>query len=252
MNSQTLISQAIDLIEEAKHVVALTGAGISTPSGIPDFRSAGSGLWNNANLLEVATFTAFKRRPHLFYDWIRPLIRTIWEAHPNAAHLALAELERLGKLTSVITQNIDILHSRAGSQTVHEIHGHMREMVCLRCYRTFAADPFILNLLEEPAIPHCPVCGGLLKLAVILFGEQLPFQVLLKAKEESANSDLMLVIGTSLEVEPAAELPALARSTGSRLIIINQSPTYMDKQADLVIRGDVAEILPQLVEPFAE
>lgn len=246
------ISQAIHLIEEAKHVVALTGAGISTPSGIPDFRSASSGLWNNVDLWEVATFTAFKRRPHLFYDWIRPLIRTIWEARPNPAHLALAELERLGKLHSIITQNIDILHSRAGSQTVYEIHGHLRDMVCLRCYRTFAADTYLAHLLEEPAVPHCPVCGGLLKPAVILFEEQLPFQTLLKAKEESTNSDLMLVIGTSLEVEPASELPALARSTGSRLIIINQSATYIDKYADLVIRGDVAEILPQLIKPSTE
>ncbi|MCA9976883.1 MAG: hypothetical protein KC413_14075, partial [Anaerolineales bacterium] len=129
-----LIIKAASLLREAKHTVVLTGAGISTPSGIPDFRTPGRGVWEDVDPSEVASIYAFKRYPQHFYDWLRPLIDTIFSAHPNAAHLSLARLERNGRIRCIITQNIDLLHSRAGSRTIYEVHGHLREMTCISCF----------------------------------------------------------------------------------------------------------------------
>ncbi|MCA9937323.1 MAG: NAD-dependent deacylase [Anaerolineales bacterium] len=251
MNSnEQKIKQTASLLRKATHAVALTGAGISTPSGIPDFRSPSSGLWSHADPFQVATIYAFKQRPQDFYDWIRPLTQLMLDATPNPAHIALAQLEAHGPLKSVITQNIDLLHTRAGSQTVYELHGHIREMTCIRCYHVFDAAPYLQDVLTQERVPHCPACGGVLKPNVILFGEQLPVRVFNEARKESRTCDLMLIIGTSLEVEPAANLPLLARETGAHLVIINESATYMDSHADVVIRADVADILPQITAAF--
>jgi NAD-dependent deacetylase len=244
---------AITLLRNAKHIVALTGAGISTASGIPDFRSPTSGLWEKYNPAEVASLHGFRRDPTKFYDWIRPLIRTLVEAEPNAAHTALAQMEAAGALKSVATQNIDMLHTSAGSQTVYELHGHLRDMTCIHCFAVYPARPFIDRFLaaeedDDPSaiLPYCPDCHHILKPNVILFGEQLPVNELIAARNAASECDLMIVAGSSLEVFPAAELPMIARRRNAGLIIVDRRPTAMDWLASVVLRGNVVKILPRL------
>ena len=240
------LDAAVRLLSQARHVVALTGAGISTRSGIPDFRSPDSGLWEQYDPAEVATIYGFRENPRRFYEWIRPLARAILDAEPNAAHHALARMEAIGRLKCVITQNIDMLHTKAGSQTVYEAHGHLREVTCIQCFSVFPAQGFIHEFLESHTIPCCPVCHDTLKPNVILFGEQLPARVLFAAQREARQCDVMLVAGSSLEVFPAAELPILARRSGASVIIVDLRPTAMDDLADVLIRGDVVDALPRL------
>lgn len=243
------IEYAQALIAQASHVVALTGAGISTPSGIPDFRSPDSGLWSQADPFEVASLYGFRRRPQDFYDWIQPLARLTLAARPNPAHEALAHLEAHGPLKGIITQNIDMLHQKAGSQVVYELHGHMREMTCLRCFAVVPAGPILEAWLATGDVPHCS-CGGVLKPNVILFGEQLPVSIFNEAKRQARSCDLMLVAGSSLEVAPAGDLPLLAKEQGARLVIVNYGVTCYDEMADVVIHADVADVLPRLAAVF--
>jgi len=241
------LSQAAQLLREAHYVVALTGAGISTPSGVPDFRSPGSGLWEQVDPMEVASIYSFRREPQRFYDWIRPLAGLMALAQPNPAHRALADLEARGHLMAVITQNIDGLHQAAGSKHVIEVHGNLRQATCLQCYRRIPARPVIEQFIRDGEVPHCPACGGVLKPDIILFGEQLPVQALYQAQQEAYRCDLMLIAGSSLEVAPAGDLPLLAHSAGARLILVNLEPTPLDSLADAVFHADVADILPRLV-----
>jgi NAD-dependent deacetylase len=241
------IQQAAKLIEQAKYIVAMTGAGISTPSGIPDFRSPDSGLWAHADPLAVASIYAFRQNPQKFYTWIHPLSRLMLEAVPNPAHYALAQLEKRGKLKAIITQNIDDLHNKAGSKTLYELHGHLRQMTCTKCYQIQDSIEIIKKFIADGLAPHCH-CGGVLKPNVILFGEQLPMQEYISAQRAIAHADLVLIAGSSLEVFPASDLPELALQNGARLIIINYQPTYLDPQASLIIRGDVADVLPRIAE----
>ncbi len=251
MNTHALIHQAADLLQSAQRAVALTGAGISTPSGIPDYRSPRSGLWEEVDMMDVATIYAFRKKPQRFYDWLRPLLGTILDATPNPAHVALAELEAGGPLSAVITQNIDLLHSRAGSRVVYEVHGHLRELICLACHHIEEAAPHMTALMEQGVMPHCRRCHHVMKPNVVLFGEMLPRMTMKNAQQAARLSDVMLVAGTSLEVAPAGDLPRLAKETGARLIFINQSETCLDHLADVIIRGDVADVLPELATPFA-
>lgn len=250
MSLKTKIQQAQALLAQSKHAIALTGAGISTPSGIPDFRSHGSGLWEKADPFQVASIYGFSRRPQDFYEWIHPLAELTLAARPNSAHQALAQLEKYGPLQGIITQNIDMLHSKAGSSTVYEIHGHMREMTCMRCYHVFDSAPFMEVFLETRAVPYCTHCKGVLKPNVILFGEQLPVRILEIAKKQTRQCDLMIVAGSSLEVAPVSDLPREAVQSGARLIIVNFEETYADRYADVVIHADVEEVLPQLAAVF--
>ncbi len=245
-----LLEQAADLIYNADYSVGLTGAGISTPSGIPDFRSADSGLWTKVNPFEVASIQGFRYHPEAFYQWIRPLAYKIMDTKPNPAHFAMAQMERLGLLQSIITQNIDMLHTRAGSQTVYEVHGHIREMTCISCFKVVEAEPIMTAFLEDQnaEVPQCPHCNGVLKPNVILFGEQLPAQILIKAQQEMRQADLMLVAGSSLEVYPVADFPRAIKQHGGKLIIINLEKTSYDEMADVVIHGDVAEVIPNIVK----
>ncbi len=228
-------------------MVAFTGAGHSTASGIPDFRSPESGLWEKANPMLVASIWSFRLDPRSFFDWVRPLLDVMYNARPNPAHLALAAMEKSGYLKTVITQNIDNLHQEAGSRRVLELHGHMRTATCIRCYHQVPAGQGIEELRLRNRVPRCP-CGGVLKPDVILFGEQLPVQVLNQAVEEARRCDLVLVAGSSLEVTPAADIPFLAVNSGAKGIIVNFEPTGFDHQADVVIHEDVTKILPQIVE----
>ena len=245
-----LVDHAAELLCGAHYTVALTGAGLSTPSGIPDFRTPGSGMWAQADPIEVASIFAFRRKPEAFYNWIRPLARQVVDAQPNPAHLALAQLEQAGALQAVITQNIDGLHQRAGCRRVFEVHGHLREATCMRCYRIFPTDSFVEQFLSDGGVPLCPACGNVLKPNVILFGEALPALVMHNARQHSRTCDVMLVAGSSLEVVPVADLPWFAHEHGARLIIVNLQPTYMDDQADVTIHADVAVVLPQIAQAY--
>jgi NAD-dependent deacetylase len=240
-------NRAADLVFRSKHMIALTGAGHSTPSGIPDFRSPRSGLWEKANPMLVASIWAFRLNPKTFYDWIRPLARTMLDATPNPAHVALADLEAMGYLKAIITQNIDNLHQRAGSRRVLELHGHMREATCIRCYKVVPIDAKLEQSVLAGKVPHCE-CGGVLKPNVILFGEQLPIRVYNEAVAEARSCDLILVAGSSLEVTPAADLPFVAMENGAKSIVVNFEPTCFDSHANVVIHGDVAVILPAILD----
>lgn len=246
--NRAAIEDAADLIRKAKRAVALTGAGISTPSGIPDFRSEGTGLWSREEPLEVASLTAFRTIPARFFEWFRPLAGQIFYANPNAAHQALARLEEEGYLKTVITQNIDALHQKAGSKSVVETHGTMKTLTCTQCYQTFDSEPFFRSFIEAGTIPTCRYCNVILKPDVILFGEQLPHAAWGRAQRAARQCDLMLVAGSSLEVLPVAGLPMQAIDHGAHLIVINNTPTYVNVRADIVIMEDVASILPEIAK----
>jgi len=240
------IRRAADVIAGARHLIALTGAGISTPSGIPDFRSPRSGLWENADPYEVASFEGFVRHPAAYYEWVRPLARLIRDARPNPAHIALAELERRGLLKAVLTQNIDGLHQAAGSREVLELHGSHSAATCLRCLKIVPSHAYMDSVIDTGEVPHCQ-CGGVLKPNTVLFGEMLPVQTWHRAEAEARSCDVMLIAGTSLEVAPAGRLPEFAADGGAQLIIVNRSRTPMDGRARVVIHEDVAEALPAIV-----
>jgi len=246
--TQTDIQFAADLFRQAKHAVILTGAGLSTPSGIPDFRSTDSGLWSKDEPLEVASLSTFRTNPERFFAWFRPLASQIFYAKPNPAHIALAELEKAGYLKSIVTQNIDTLHQKAGSKTVIEMHGTMQTLTCTQCYHQVNAEPYLAPFVEKGEIPHCPKCNQTLKPDVILFGEQLPQAAWYKAQIEARQSDLILVAGSSLEVLPVAGLPMQTLDRGGHLIIINNTPTYINVRADVAILEDVSIILPAITE----
>lgn len=246
------IARAAQVISEGKHIIALTGAGMSTPSGIPDFRGAGTGLWDRVDPMAVASIWGFAEHPEGFYDWVKPFARRVLEAAPNPAHRALATLESLGKMNAVITQNIDELHQQAGSRRVIQLHGHLREATCIRCYHQVPAQPMIEKFLADGDIPRCPECGSVVKPNIVLFGEMLPVGAMNDAEEESRTCDVMLIVGSSLTVAPAADLPALAVKHRAKLIIVNNSATPADKDAAVVLRGDASVALPRIVETLAK
>ncbi|MFL7870150.1 MAG: NAD-dependent deacetylase [Anaerolineales bacterium] len=248
--SQTLtnIDYIVELLQKAKHAVVLTGAGISTPSGIPDFRSEGTGLWSRDEPMEVASLNTFRTDPERFFVWFRPLASLIFNAKPNPAHIALAKLEKAEHIHSIITQNIDGLHQKAGAHNVIEMHGTLRMLSCTQCFHQAEALPYLKAFVEQGILPRCSKCGGLMKPNVILFGEQLPQQAWYAAQRESRQCDLMLVVGSSLEVLPVAGLPMQAIDRGAHLVILNDTATYINVRADVVVKEDVAEVLPAIVE----
>lgn len=239
---------AADILRGSRRTVVLSGAGISTPSGIPDFRSAEGGLWAKYDPFEVASLSAFRYQPEKFYNWMRQLANTIFYAEPNPAHYGIAQLEQANLVHTVITQNIDLLHQRAGSKNVLEVHGTFGTLTCIWCFRHADSADFIQPYLEEGIIPHCPHCGHVLKPDVVLFGEQLPAKTWLKAEQASKDCDVMIVAGSSLEVLPVASLPMRALENGAHLILINHSETYVDVRADVVFHEGVEVIIPRIVK----
>jgi NAD-dependent deacetylase len=229
------------LIRAQQPCVALTGAGISTESGIPDFRSA-SGIWARFDPMEVATIDAFRRRPEAVWEFYAARLEVLDGARPNAGHLALAELERRGLLAAVVTQNVDKLHAQAGSREVVEVHGSVRRAVCLACGREEPGGA-VLEQLRERAVPLCPECGAVLKPGVVMFGELLPEGELARAERLARDAELVLVVGSTLEVWPVAGLAERAR----RLAIVNRGPTAFDHRADLRIEGGAGEVLSAVV-----
>jgi NAD-dependent deacetylase len=243
---ETALEQAADLIRHARSAVVLTGAGFSTPSGIPDFRTPAKGLWEQADPMEVASLTTFHQRPQRFFDWFRPLTRSIYEAGPNAAHRALAELERVGYIQAVITQNIDGLHQRAGSKNVLELHGSIRTVSCLQCDIHRPAEPFLPAYIKEGTIPICTDCGAMLKPDIVFFEEMLPQETWQSAARYCMGCDLLIVVGSSLEVSPASQLPRYALESRAHVIVNNRTPTYLDPSADLLFRDDLEKVIPTI------
>jgi NAD-dependent deacetylase len=239
---------AVELLKQSHCTVALTGAGISTPSGIPDFRSPGTGLWQRVEPMEVASLSGFRHNPEQFYRWFQPLAALVASALPNPAHIALAKLQTSGYLSAIVTQNIDGLHTQAGAQIVLEVHGSLRSLTCTSCYQQVPSSAIMADYIDHGKMPRCPSCGSVLKPDIILYEEQMPFATWNKAEEYCRICELMLVTGTSLEVMPSARLPVQAKDHGARLVIINNTATFMDARADVVLHADVAEILPLITQ----
>ncbi|TFF83876.1 NAD-dependent deacylase [Candidatus Thorarchaeota archaeon] len=246
MSHSSSIEEARRFVRDSSRIVALTGAGISVDSGIPDFRSEG-GLWKRYDPHEYATIESFERDPSKFWTMGRELAETILQAKPNAAHSALARLEELGKLRGVITQNIDNLHQAAGSRNVVELHGNYLRAFCTSCKAEYVGDEVHLRVAKGDIPPKCEKCGGILKSEAILFGEPLPKEPMARAIKLCEESDLMLVIGTSLSIYPVAFLPQHAKNNGAKIILVNLEGTNRDDVADIVLRGRAAEILPDMV-----
>jgi len=238
------VARAAALLRTARTAVALTGAGVSTESGLPDFRSPG-GLWAGIDPMRVASLTAFRRRPEEFYAFYRKRLALLRRARPNPAHLALARLERAGRLAAVITQNVDGLHQAAGSRRVLELHGNLRQAVCPDCGRRWE-----IAVLEEALaagrVPRCDRCFQAMKPDVVLFEELLPLGVFDEAERLCAAADVLLVVGSSLQVTPAASLPQTVLDHGGRLIIVNREETPFDHAAAVVLRGAAGELLPSI------
>ncbi len=239
------VAAAADLLRSARRVVALTGAGISTESGLPDFRSAG-GIWDGVDPMAVASRSAFEQTPDVFYAFYRRRLERLGGAAPNPAHLALAALERACRLRTVITQNVDGLHQAAGTSTAIELHGNLREAVCTGCGRV-GPITLLSDALDAGRLPRCEGCRRLLKPNVVLFEDLLPERAWLAALLAARASDVMLVVGSSLQVAPAATLPQETLDHGGRLIIVNREPTPYDGQAAVTIHGEAGWALPEIV-----
>jgi NAD-dependent deacetylase len=240
-------SRLAELVRTADSVVALTGAGISVPSGIPDFRSPGTGLWEKVDPMEVAHIDVFRSDPERFWHFYGRRFQTLEDKRPNRAHEALAELERAGLLGAVITQNIDQLHARAGSRELIEVHGTIAHSSCPRCGARYPlAEVRDRQDADAAEVPRCD-CGTPLKPDVVLFGEYLPMAALERAQGLAAKAELMLCIGSSLEVYPVAQLPELTLASGGSIAILTQGPTPFDRQATVRLDGDVVDELQALL-----
>lgn len=244
------IAELIDLLRPARRIVAFTGAGISTESGIPDYRGP-NGVWASGRVPSLDDFDRNAETQREYWETRRTRYPEMVAKRPNAGHIALAALERAGRLSGVITQNIDGLHQAAGNDPhrVFELHGSSHVIRCLRCDRRWAASR-IHDRLEagEPIPPPCEYCGGPLRAATILFGESLPRETLLRASAAAQHCDALLVVGSSLIVNPAAQLPLLAKQHGALLAIVNHTPTPADARADIIVRGNAGSVLSALAD----
>ncbi|HEU5277333.1 MAG TPA: NAD-dependent deacylase [Gaiellaceae bacterium] len=237
------------LLRERQPCVVLTGAGISTESGIPDFRSP-TGIWARYDPMEYATISAFRRDPVKVWEFYALRFAVLANAEPNAGHVALAELERRGLVEAVVTQNIDGLHERAGSQEVIDVHGSIRTASCLECGERVPLAEVVASLAEHPA-PPCPRCGAVLKPDVVMFGELLPVEAIDRATELARRAGLLLVVGSSLEVYPVAGLPEETLAAGGALAIVNRGPTPFDRLATVTVDGGAGEALSALADELA-
>jgi NAD-dependent deacetylase len=235
----TAAARLAELLCSAGRVVALTGAGISVPSGIPDFRSPGTGLWADVDPMEVAHIGVFRRHPERFWHFYGDRFAMLRDKRPNGAHAALVELERRGLLEAVVTQNIDGLHREAGTRELIEVHGTIGTSSCLQCGASFELDAVRDRLAAAPdGVPRCD-CGAPLKPDVVLFGELLPERALARASELAASADLLLCVGSSLEVFPVAELPRITLAAGGAVALVTKGPTPYDAEAAVKLDGDV-------------
>jgi NAD-dependent deacetylase len=241
------VERLAELLGRSRRAVALTGAGVSVPSGIPDFRTPETGLWAKVDPMEVAHIGVFERDPERFWSYYRPRFQALGDKEPNRAHEALAELERRGLIEGVITQNIDRLHRAAGSENVIEVHGSIETSSCLDCGASFGLDA-VDDLFDARGVARCAACGGAVKPDVVLFGELLPEEAMAQATELAEGADLMLCVGSSLAVHPVAGLPQLTLDGGGSLAIVTKGPTPYDRAAELKLEGEVDEELAALVD----
>ncbi|MDA2919862.1 Sir2 family NAD-dependent protein deacetylase [Desulfobacterota bacterium AH_259_B03_O07] len=239
----------INLILSSTNVVALTGAGISTESGIPDYRSPGTGLWGKMDQ-SVVSLDGFLRDPTRYYSYALELYPVRQSAKPNPAHYLLAEFEKKELLKGVITQNVDGLHQDAGSGNVHELHGSLRQAVCLDCSLLYPMDSVMKRVISGENPPLCKECSGVLKPNAVFFGEMLPHVPWERSLELTRKTDLFLVLGSSLQVSPANMLPDVALRAGTKLVIINLTPTPYDRDAVLIIRDKVGDFASLALQYF--
>ena len=236
------------LIADASRIVGFTGAGISTESGVPDFRSP-NGVWARNRTVDFQEFVSSEAGRVEYWRQKAEAWPAMREAKPNAGHHAFVELHRQGRLLALVTQNIERLHQRSGlpAETVLELHGTTTEAECLTCGDRITSDEACRRIEAGERAPRCRACGGLLKPATISFGQAMPLDVLARAQEAAETCDLLIAVGSSLVVEPAASIPRVAKAAGARLIIVNREPTPLDGIADAVVRGEIGAVLPTLV-----
>lgn len=248
---QDLINRATQFLKISEKIVVFTGAGVSTESGIPDFRSPG-GLWEKYTPVMYQDFLRSPEARKQYWEMGKRTFPVFSQAQPNPAHYAIADLERIGKLYSLITQNVDGLHQKAGNSEgiVIELHGTAKWVNCLHCQKRYTRSEIQLWLEKGVDIPMCDSCGGILKPATVSFGQPMPEKETRKAELHSRECDLFLVVGSSLVVQPAALMPLFAKENGAKLIILNNSQTPHDHYADLIIRGSAGEILSKIVQPL--
>jgi NAD-dependent deacetylase len=235
-----------ELLAGSGCTVVLTGAGVSVPSGIPDFRTPETGAWAKVDPMEVAHISVFERDPARFWSYYRPRFHALAEKRPNRAHEALAELERRGLIEGLITQNIDRLHRAAGSRNVVEVHGSIETSSCTRCAAAFELGE-VEGLFDQRGVAVCPTCGGAVKPDVVLFGELLPESAMTLATDLAERAELMVCVGSSLAVHPVAGLPRLTLERGGRLAIVTKGETPYDSEAELRLEGEVDEELAALL-----
>jgi NAD-dependent deacetylase len=243
-------SALAELIRESGCTVVLSGAGISVPSGIPDFRTPETGLWANVDPMEVAHIDVFERDPARFWSYYRPRFQSLGDKRPNPAHEALAELERRGLIEGVITQNIDRLHRAGGSRNVVEVHGSIETSSCTRCATVFEIDE-VEELFDEEGVAICSACRGAVKPDVVLFGELLPESAMARAHGLAERAELMICVGSSLAVHPVSGLPQLTLDCGGRLAIVTQGATPYDDDAELKLSGEVVDELAGVMAALA-
>jgi len=246
INFFSQIELSASLLINSEYAVAFTGAGISTASGIPDFRSPKNGLWEKFDLFMVASLTAFRDHPERFFNWFKPLFLQARSAKPNPAHIFLSRMENEGLIRSIITQNIDSLQQESGAKLVIELHGSARTATCPKCRSIYDTDHLFDLYNSDNNLPVCPQCGHIVKPDIVLFEEILPENAWQSALQEARRADLILVIGSSLEVYPANTIPDIAVHNGAKLIINTLSKTPMDYFADVLIPMDVTQSIPEL------
>ena len=239
---------ARELIAGASSIVGFTGAGISTESGVPDFRSP-NGVWARNRTVDFHEFVSSEAGRVEYWRQKAEAWPAMREAKPNAGHHAFVELHRQGRLLALVTQNIERLHQRSGlpAETVLELHGTTTEAECLTCGDRITSDEACRRIEAGERAPRCRACGGLLKPATISFGQAMPLDVMARAQEAAETCDLLIAVGSSLVVEPAASIPRVAKAAGARLVIVNREPTPLDGIADAVVRGEIGAVLPLLV-----
>lgn len=242
------IQQAANLLFNSKEAIALTGAGISTESGIPDFRSEG-GIWEKYKVEIYGNIQAFLKNPAKFWEMAQKIAPTLFKAKPNLGHYALAELEKMDIIKAVITQNVDELHQKAGSVIVYEVHGNINRFSCLGCKASYTKDQIYRKLKREKKIaPRCDYCAAPLKPSVVMFGEDLPRFEKYQSLALAQKADVMLIAGSSLLVTPVCDLPLYTLREKGKLIIVNDQPTDLDERADVVINHKIGRVLPLIVE----
>jgi NAD-dependent deacetylase len=245
------VGRLAHLIRKNQPCVALTGAGVSTESGIPDFRSP-TGIWAEFDPLEYGSLQAFRRDPEKVWRFYAPRFSMLTDAEPNRAHLALAELERRGLVRAVVTQNIDLLHERAGSCEVVEVHGSIRTSTCPDCRARYPLGDVLVLLRQGEGVPRCPACDGVLKPDVVFFHELLAESEIDRAYELAGEAWLLLVVGSSLEVWPVAELPLVTLRAGGKVAVVNDGSTSIDERAELKLTGRAGKVLASAVAALRE